>query len=353
MTLKKAIIGCLLGTAVGDALGLPYEGLSPLRGRKLLGQPDRHRLLFGHGMVSDDTEHTIYVVRALVTSKFNPDQFERHLARSLRWWLAGLPAGVGFATLRAVFKLWLGVPPDRSGVFSAGNGPAMRSAILGIAFGEDAEILSDWVLRCTRITHSDPKAFFGAFTVALAAHLSSQLKNVSSQHFIHIISTSLAKYESSEFVKLVSEAVNSAQLNQSVGDFAESLGSRNGISGYMYHTVPCVIQTWLRYQNDFAGGLQEILCAGGDTDTSGAILGAILGARVGKEGIPEEWRTRIVEWPRTITWMEELGNCLAASLNGDMSTKCPDYFVPGVVLRNLFFLMVVLFHGVRRLAPPY
>jgi ADP-ribosylglycohydrolase len=353
MTLHNAIIGCILGTAVGDALGLPYEGLSPLRGRKLLGRPDRHRLLFGRGMVSDDTEHTIYVVRALITSNFNPDQFEQHLARSLRWWLAGLPAGVGLASLRAVFKLWLGFPPDRSGVFSAGNGPAMRSAILGIAFGEDAEILRDWVLRCTRITHSDPKAFIGAFTVAVAAYLSFKSKDISPQHFVNIVSTALAACESSEFIKLMSKAADSALRNQSVGDFAESIGSRNGISGYMYHTVPCVIQTWLRYPDDFAGGLQEILCAGGDTDTSGAILGAILGARTGKDGIPEAWRTRIVEWPRTITRMERLGHCLAASLNGDKRTKCPGYFAPGVMLRNLFFLAVVLFHGVRRLAPPY
>lgn len=250
MTLKRAIVGCILGTAVGDSLGLPYEGLSLLRGKKLLGRPDRHRLLFGYGMVSDDTEHTILVIRSLVASKLNPDQFERHLAKSLRWWLAGFPAGAGFATLRAVFKLWLGFPPYRSGVFSAGNGPAMRSAILGIAFGEDPEVLCDWVLRCTRITHSDPKAFFGAFTVALAAHLSSLSRNVSPQHFVHVVRTCLAKYESTEFVKLMSKAATSAEGNQSVGDFAESVGSRNGISGYMYHTVPCVIQTWLRYQEE-------------------------------------------------------------------------------------------------------
>jgi ADP-ribosylglycohydrolase len=353
MTRKKTIVGCILGTAVGDALGLPYEGLSPLRGKKLFGQPDRHRLLFGHGMVSDDTEHTIYVVRSLVTSKFNPDQFERHLAKSLRWWIASFPAGVGFATLRAVLKLWLGFPPDRSGVFSAGNGPAMRSAILGIALGEDAEVLRDWVLRSTRITHTDPKAFFGAFTVALAAHLSSLSRNVLPEHFVHIVSESLVKFESTEFVQLMNMAATSAQDNQSVGEFAESLGSRYGISGYMYHTVPCVIQTWLRYQEDFVGGLQEIICAGGDTDTSGAILGAILGARVGKDGIPEEWRTRILGWPLTITWMEKMGHFLAASLNGDARTKCPGYFVPGVVPRNLIFLMVVLFHALRRLAPPY
>ena len=66
MTLKKAIIGCILGTAVGDALGLPYEGLNPQRGKKIYGQPDRHRLLFGRGLVSDDTEHTIFVARAFI-----------------------------------------------------------------------------------------------------------------------------------------------------------------------------------------------------------------------------------------------------------------------------------------------
>lgn len=57
MTLPAALAGSLLGAAVGDALGLPYEGLSPRRAARLLGPPDRHRLLGGRGMVSDDAEH--------------------------------------------------------------------------------------------------------------------------------------------------------------------------------------------------------------------------------------------------------------------------------------------------------
>jgi len=61
MTNEKAIIGCILGTAVGDALGLPYEGVAPRRAKRLLGPPDRYRFLFGHGMISDDTEHTCMV----------------------------------------------------------------------------------------------------------------------------------------------------------------------------------------------------------------------------------------------------------------------------------------------------
>ena len=60
-----AVGGAILGCAVGDALGLPYENLSRRRGVRLLGEPDRHRFLFGRGMVSDDTEHTCMVAQAL------------------------------------------------------------------------------------------------------------------------------------------------------------------------------------------------------------------------------------------------------------------------------------------------
>ena len=104
MSSARACVGCLLGTAAGDALGLPYEGLSPRRGVRLFPKRDRHHLLFGKGMVSDDTEHAAFVAQALLRGRGDPDAFARHLARSLRWWLLGLPAGVGFATLRAIIK---------------------------------------------------------------------------------------------------------------------------------------------------------------------------------------------------------------------------------------------------------
>ncbi|MFO0811068.1 MAG: ADP-ribosylglycohydrolase family protein [Gemmataceae bacterium] len=60
-----AIAGAVLGCAVGDAIGLPYEGLSKRRGVRLLGEPDRHRFFVGRGMVSDDTEHTCMVGQSL------------------------------------------------------------------------------------------------------------------------------------------------------------------------------------------------------------------------------------------------------------------------------------------------
>lgn len=55
----------LLGTAVGDSIGLPTEGLSPKAiAHRWKGQW-RQRLLFGRGMVSDDTEHTVFVGQCL------------------------------------------------------------------------------------------------------------------------------------------------------------------------------------------------------------------------------------------------------------------------------------------------
>src|SRR5262249_61199129 len=116
------LTGVILGTAVGDALGLPREGLSRRRAEKIFGPPPlRHRFVLGHGMVSDDTEHACMTAQALLSCPDDADAFARSLAWRLRFWLSGLPAGIGSATLRGILKLWLGFPPRSSGVWSAGN----------------------------------------------------------------------------------------------------------------------------------------------------------------------------------------------------------------------------------------
>jgi ADP-ribosylglycohydrolase len=58
--------GLLLGTAVGDALGLPAENLSPEKIRRRWPGGWKMRFIFGRGMVSDDTEHTLMVAQALL-----------------------------------------------------------------------------------------------------------------------------------------------------------------------------------------------------------------------------------------------------------------------------------------------
>ena len=220
----QALSGCLLGTAVGDALGLPYEGLSPRRGRKLFGPPDRYHLLFGRGMVSDDTEHACMTAEAMLVSGGNVDLFVRDLARRLRWWLLCIPAGIGLATLKSIVKLWVGFSPTRSGVWSAGNGPAMRAAVIGVAAGSLQQML-DFTVASTRITHRNPKAVHGSLAVALAAHLGSRDPSVGGRIFLEQLIQLLSGQGAEHFIELMSQAVSSANSGQTTTEFASPVGS--------------------------------------------------------------------------------------------------------------------------------
>jgi ADP-ribosyl-[dinitrogen reductase] hydrolase len=354
MSNPEPFIGCLLGTAVGDALGLPYEGLRPERAKKLFPDTSQHHFFFGKGMVSDDTEHACFVAQAIIRCRADVNVFRRQLARSLRWWFITLPAGIGFATLRSIIKLWFGISPEKSGVFSAGNGPAMRAPILGVAFGHDPDRLKAFVKASTAITHSDPKAFYAALAVAQAAATPAIEADDWQTDFRESLESLINEAEAAELHELNTKARISEKKGEQLAEFTKQIGSRNGISGYCYHTVPCVFQAWFRHGDNLGKGLKEIIEAGGDTDTAGAIYGGIVGARAGKQAIPDGWIGNIIEWPRSITWIEKLGGSVADALAERSSTAgCPPYFGPGILIRNLLFLLIVLAHGLRRLAPPY
>jgi ADP-ribosylglycohydrolase len=81
----EAILGCLLGTAVGDALGLPAEGLSPQQQQRLFGKLETHRLLFGRGMISDDTEHTFFTALAWLEARGHPRRFVELVCFCATW----------------------------------------------------------------------------------------------------------------------------------------------------------------------------------------------------------------------------------------------------------------------------
>ncbi|EGF24250.1 ADP-ribosylglycohydrolase family protein [Rhodopirellula baltica] len=351
----KSIVGCMLGTAVGDALGLPYEGLRPDRAARLLGPPTRHRFFLGHGMISDDTEHTCMVAQSLMESPSDVDQFAKRFAWRLRWWILGLPAGVGKATARSGIKLWLGAKPQTSGVFSAGNGPAMRAAIFGAAI-DDRSLMLDFVRASSRLTHSDPKAEQGAIAVALAARHARTFPTVDHKLWLKDVEKALNN-EQSELLNRIRASIDSAQSNESTRDFADSQGLSRGITGYTLHTVPLAIHAWLSSPNDYRQAVTSIIECGGDADTTAAIVGGIVGAGVGRDGIATEWLDGIQDWPRSIMWIEHLAEKLADTLEptslGTTPNKAPWINPLAVVLRNLAFLMIVLFHGFRRLAPPY
>lgn len=344
-----AIEGAILGCAVGDAIGLPYEGLSKRRGARMLGQPDRHRFLFRRGMVSDDTEHTCMAGQSLCEHPTDAAKFARALAARLRWWLLGAPAGIGSATLRATLRLWLSYSSTASGVFSAGNGPAMRSAVLGAAI-DDLPKLREFVTASTRITHTDPKADEGAFAVALAAWCARRGEHDAEAFFARYRTVATPSQEFGGLMETVERGIVSCQTT---AEFAIGIKCGKGVSGYICRTVPMVLFLWLRHPLDYRTAVIEIIACGGDTDTTAAILGAIIGSGVGPDGIPKDWLDGVIEWPKSVGWMKRLARCIGESASTGAAMR-PPRVIPLIGLpRNALFLVVVLLHACRRLLPPY
>jgi ADP-ribosylglycohydrolase len=352
------LTGVLLGTAVGDALGLPRENLSRRRAERLFGKPPlRHRFLLGRGMTSDDTEHACLVAQALLRRPDDPERFARSLGWGLRWWLLGLPAGLGRATLKASLKLWLGFPPARSGVRSAGNAPAMRAALLGLCFGGNVEKLRAFVRAATRMTHTDPRAERGALLVALAAHHGATRgpAGVDPPAFLHAARAALPDLDA-ELAGLLQRLEEHQQRNASLVDLADALGQKRGVSGYIYHTVPLALYAWLRWPGDFRTSVEEVIALGGDADTTGAITGALIGATVGGSGVPLDWLAGLLEWPRSVRWLRRLAERLAerfAQQGPGQGKGALPLFWPGLLPRNLLFFATVLIHVGRRMLPPY
>jgi ADP-ribosyl-[dinitrogen reductase] hydrolase len=348
------LAGILLGTAVGDALGLPAEGLSPRRRRRMFPGPWRYRFLPGRGMVSDDTEHTLFVGQSLLKHLDNAATFQRCLAWHLRWWFLGLPAGIGMGTIRACTKLCLGFPPTKSGVFSPGNGPAMRSALIGAYFQNDPRAIDEFVLASTRLTHTDPRAATGALAVAHLAAWAVQ-HDGSQPPTIDFVANKLLQIapQDQEWNGLVNKVRTAFSAGLTVGEFAASLGLQRGVTGYAYHTVPVAVFAWMRHYGDFRSTLTAVLECGGDTDTVGAIVGALAGATVGAAAIPDEWLRGIIDWPRSIGLLRKVADRLTKQRKEGRPLGPVAYAWPAVLPRNLFFLLIVLAHGFRRLAPPY
>jgi ADP-ribosylglycohydrolase len=250
------------------------------------------------------------------------------------------------ATARACIKLWLGFPADRSGVKSAGSGPAMRSAVIGAYFAENSEKRKEFVLASSRLTHKSWQADAAALAVAECAALA--VTNGERPDSSSVISIFKKLSSESEWQRTFAGLDASINSQESVAEFARRIGLEKGVSGYSLHVVPVAIYSWLRHPADFQMALTSALDCGGDTDTVGAI-GALAGASLGKCCIPGEWLNRLWEWPRSISVIKRIADRLSKQKSSEQPMGPLPYFWPAQVFRNLFFLITVLIHGFYRL----
>lgn len=336
--LADRLAGCLLGTALGDALGLPAEGLPAARIARWFPDLDGFHLLGGIGFVSDDTEQTTLVAEVLSLHPLDPEAAAAHLRRELACWFLRLPWGVGWATARACLRILAG--RNDSGVPSAGNGAAMRSAVIGVFYCGDPGRRLAMIERLARVTHTDPRAVEGAgFVAEVAARCALSAPGTPRDGILRAAHAVLPPGETADAVATALDAA-------AAGAWPASLVP----TGYVVHTAAAASWLFQRHGAVPLEAIQAAVRAGGDTDSVAAIVGAWAGALHGAGGLPPGLLAKLHDGPYGPSHLRALAASLAAAANG-RPVPPPRYSRGAAMLRNLLLMPVILGHGLRRVLP--
>ncbi|MCX7747570.1 MAG: ADP-ribosylglycohydrolase family protein [Clostridia bacterium] len=119
----------------------------------------------------------------------------------------------------------------------------------------------------------------GALAVALAAHMSSMHPIIEPHYFLHELNVLIENIpKKKDFLDLIRKVV---EYIKPIEDYMNAHSMTKGVTGYSYHTVPVVLFLLFKYQKDFAAAIKSVIRCGGDTDTTAAILGGIIGSGTG------------------------------------------------------------------------
>lgn len=338
MDLPDRLAGTLLGTALGDALGLPMEMLSPRVIARRFPRLDRFHMLGRVGFVSDDTEQSALVAQSLARHPGDPDACVWAFRRSLLGWFLRLPWGIGLGTLRACARIAVGL--RRSGVATAGNGAAMRAAIVGVFFHDDEVARRSTSDALARVTHTDPRAVEGARFVAEVAAMTVKHGDPA-----EALEAARAVVTEATLAEAIGRAMALAREGAALDVAARALGT----TGFVVHTVPFAAYAFARWGRDPMEAIAAVIRAGGDTDSIGAIVGAWCGALGGEGALPSELVGRIHDGPFGPTHLRALAADLAGARLG--RTAVAEYSPVYALARNLALYPVVLAHAARRIIP--
>lgn len=351
---RKSIEGLLFGIAIGDALGLAYEGLSRRQILRRLGRrPPRYALLRNRGYGSDEIQMAGMTGQGILRSVCKSENFLDSLAWSFRWWFVGLPLGIGFGTAKACIKLWLGFNPEKSGSRSAGNGPAVRSLVLGATLiGTDVESrIERWCQLSAMLTHRAPQATSGAILLGQAAAI-AMMDPLNSEKRLSVLEQLIELSRHDEITELLKKLKPCLEANMGPARVARRLGWAKGISGYMPHSLTMAIYCWLRYHDDFEKAVYSAVRLGGDTDSVAAIAGGLVGLSARVDSIPDQLIANYRDWPADLTWHEQLASRLTEWPHGEediLSAPAEPFFWPGQIIRNMLLIPVVICHVLARM----
>lgn len=290
--LKLKFLGALVGTAVGDALGMSVEGYDLKLIQLKYGEV---REMFPGklpaGFYTDDTEMMIGVAESLIKNRgFNGEDMAKTFIKNFN-----SSRGYGLGVQIVLQRIQKGVSWEKAakdlfgGVGSYGNGAAMRIAPVSLFYYDNFEELKKIAVKTAKITHTHPLGVEGAVLQAYAIALALNqhpLKNLDIENFLQTLQN-LAK---SEVYKKKIRKIK-LLLSEKTNKWKTVLLLGNGIEAF--NSVPTAIYSFLANYKSFEDAVAYAVNLGGDTDTIGAMTGAISGAYHGFEAIPERWLNKL------------------------------------------------------------
>jgi ADP-ribosylglycohydrolase len=277
--------GCLLGLAVGDALGTTLEFKPPGTFKPITDMIGGGPFNLKPGQWTDDTSMALCLAESLIECMgFDPkDQMERYVS----WWKEGHLSSTGECfdignTTRTSLSAFLRTGNPFSGPTdprTAGNGSLMRLAPVPMFYANDPQAAIEKSGESSRTTHGatvciDACRYFGALIVG--ALKGEEKETILSDHYCHVP----GYWDEKPLIPGIAEIA--------AGSFKYKNPPEIRGSGYVVHSLEAVL--WAFYHsNTFDEGCLMAVNLGDDADTTGAIYGQIAGAYYGEEGIPRKW----------------------------------------------------------------
>lgn len=280
--------GALVGAAIGDGLGAPFEGRE---GLITIDEINQFANTGGPLRTTDDTAMTVGVAESLL---HRGGLDEDHLAATFAASYTRDPhRGYGSGTAALLQRIaagdnWRTAAAEQfGGQGSFGNGAAMRSAPFGLQAAGYPQQAADLARRAARITHTHPLGVEGAAAQAAAISL---LVAAPLAQLIHgpKLAATLGRLLTDD--DLSAALATSAEIADQ-GTAAEIAGVL-GTGVAAVEAVPAAFCAFLRHQDSFPDAVGFAIGLGGDTDTIAAMTGALAGAHLGYSAIPQDWIER-------------------------------------------------------------
>ena len=283
--------GCLLGLALGDALGAPYEG-GPLERFlwRLIGTTSQGEMRW-----TDDTQMSLDLAESLVAKgKLDPDDLALRFARSYQW-----SRGYGPGAAKLLKRIARGVDWRQANLSvypsgSFGNGGAMRAPMIGLFYARHPNDLVEAARLSASVTHAHPLGMEGAVLVASATALALSMSDP-----FRILQGAAANCKLEPFTARLEIASKWLQSGEepTTKEVARHLG--NGIAA----SESCVTAVYLamRFMDRPFLEMQEFIAGcSGDVDTIGAMAGAVWGAANGAANLPQDQLARLEQRERLV-----------------------------------------------------